>query len=76
MLVKKQYQSFLLRMWQVKENDHTTRLFSLENSHIAERYGFADIDALCAFLQTLLDTEESTFEGIDDMESDVEGQFA
>jgi len=47
---KQRYHSFLLRLWQVKENEHTTWRASLESSHTGERWGFADVDALCVFL--------------------------
>ena len=45
------YHSFLLRLWQVRENEHTTWRASLESSHTGERWGFADLDALCTFLR-------------------------
>ena len=45
------YLSYLLRLWQVQENEHTTWRASLESSHTGERWGFATLDALCAFLR-------------------------
>ena len=48
---KQRYHSFLLRLWQVKENEHTTWRASLESSHTGERWGFAGLDAVCAFLR-------------------------
>ena len=60
---KQRYHSFLLRLWQVKENEHTAWRASLESSHTGERWGFADLDALCTFLHErtaiLTDTEAS-----------------
>jgi len=44
------YLSYLLRLWQVQENEHTTWRASLESSHTGEKWGFADLDALCVFL--------------------------
>ncbi len=59
--------SFLLRMWNVRENDHMVCRYSLESSHTGEKWGFADLDALVAFLHqqtivvtgTLLDEESN-----------------
>lgn len=45
------YKSFLLRQWMVKVNNHTTWRFSLESSQTGTRWGFADVEALCAFLR-------------------------
>lgn len=45
------YHSFLLRVWQVQENEHAVWRLSLESSHTGKRWGFADLDALCAFLR-------------------------
>jgi hypothetical protein len=55
---KQRYHSFLLRLWKVRENEHTAWRASLESSHTGERWGFADLDALCVFLHeqtTILD---------------------
>jgi hypothetical protein len=49
--VKNQYYSYLLRLWPVKINDHTVWRVSLESSMTGEKWGFADIGALCEFLQ-------------------------
>jgi len=48
---KQRYLSFLLRLWPVKENEHTVWRASLESSHTGERWGFAGLDAVCAFLR-------------------------
>ncbi|MFN2108818.1 MAG: hypothetical protein ACK2UI_04095 [Anaerolineae bacterium] len=48
---KQRYHSFLLRLWQVKENEHTAWRASLESSHTGERWGFAGLDAAYAFLR-------------------------
>ena len=53
---KARYLSFLLRLWPVKENEHTTWRASLESSHTGERHGFADLDMLCAFLRGQIDS--------------------
>jgi len=48
---KQRYHSFLLRLWQVEENEHMAWRASLESSHTGERWGFASLDAVCAFLR-------------------------
>jgi hypothetical protein len=48
---KQGYRAFLLRLWEVKENEHTVWRASLESSRTGERWGFADLDALCTFLR-------------------------
>ena len=48
---KQRYHSFLLRLWQVNENEHIAWRASLESSHTGERWGFAGLDAVCAFLR-------------------------
>jgi hypothetical protein len=48
---KQRYISFLLRLWPVKENGCTIWRVSLESSHSGERWGFANLDALYAFLR-------------------------
>ncbi|MBN2393621.1 MAG: hypothetical protein JXR84_23010 [Anaerolineae bacterium] len=47
---KQRYLSFLLRLWPVKENEHSVWRASLESPHTGERWGFADVEALCTFL--------------------------
>jgi|GEM_PF-2297034 len=59
---KQRYLSFLLRLWPVKENEHTVWRASLESAHTGERQGFADVEALSAFLreQTAILTTDLT----------------
>ena len=47
---KQRYHAFLLRLWPVKAHGQTVWRASLESSHTGERWGFADLDALWAFL--------------------------
>ena len=56
------YLSYLLRLWPVQENEHTTWRASLESAHTGERQGFADVEALSAFLreQTAILTTDLT----------------
>ena len=51
---KQRYHSFLLRLWQVEENERTVWRASLESSHTGERWGFAGLDAVCAFLRRMI----------------------
>lgn len=44
------YQSYLLRLWWVDENGHSTWRASLENARTGTRIGFADLEQLFAFL--------------------------
>jgi hypothetical protein len=48
---KQLYHSYLLRLWPIKENEHTIWRASLESPHTGEKWGFADLDAVCAFLR-------------------------
>jgi hypothetical protein len=51
-LVKpKEYLSFLLRLWRVKQNDENGWRASLENPHTGEVRGFASLEALWNFLR-------------------------
>jgi hypothetical protein len=43
---KQRYLSYLLRLWPVKENEHTVWRASLESPHTGERWGFANVEAL------------------------------
>jgi hypothetical protein len=45
------YISYLLRLWPTKSGDETVWRASLEDSETGERRGFADLDALLAFLR-------------------------
>jgi hypothetical protein len=44
------YLSFLLRLWQVKQNSEESWHASLEDPHTGERHGFANLEALMKFL--------------------------
>jgi hypothetical protein len=44
------YLSFLLRLWQVKQNGRETWRASLEDPRTGERRGFASLEALMEFL--------------------------
>jgi hypothetical protein len=51
-LVKtKEYLSFLLRLWRVKQNDENGWRASLENPHTGEKRGFASLELLVDFLR-------------------------
>ena len=66
--VKNQYYSYLLRLWPVKLNNHTVWRVSLESSSTGEKWGFADIGELCAFLhkQTVKGSDADTDTGGDE----------
>ncbi len=44
------YLAYMLRLWEVSDNGEMIWRASLENPHTGERRGFADLDALFAFL--------------------------
>jgi hypothetical protein len=48
---ERRYISYLLRLWQTTSGDETAWRASLEDSETGERKGFADLDALLAFLR-------------------------
>ena len=45
------YMSYLLRLWQAEREGTLTWRASLECAHTGERWGFASLAALCAFLE-------------------------
>ena len=51
----RQYISYLLRLWRTKSGDETVWRASLEDSETGERRGFANLDALLAFLRQQTD---------------------
>ena len=63
--VNNQYQSYLLRFWIVKLNDHMVWRASLESSNTGEKWGFADLSELCSFLenQMVIWMEEDSVKG-------------
>jgi hypothetical protein len=44
------YQAYMVRLWRV-EGDHETWRFLVEDAHTGQRWSFADLAALCAFMQ-------------------------
>ncbi len=51
------YLAYLLRLWQVRREGHLLWRVSLESPHTGERWGFADIDQLLAFLRMKTEAE-------------------
>jgi len=49
------YRSYLLRVWRVSGEETATWRASLESPHTGERWGFADLDELVAFLRRQID---------------------
>lgn len=47
---KRQYQAYLLRIWQIKDAGQLVWRASLEDPHTSKRRGFASIEALLDFL--------------------------
>jgi hypothetical protein len=47
---ERRYRSFLLRLWQVRQNSEESWHASLEDPHTGERHGFANLEALMKFL--------------------------
>ena len=45
------YLAYMLRLWQVRDNEEMLWRASLEDPHTGERRGFASLEMLCAFLQ-------------------------
>jgi hypothetical protein len=45
------YLAYMLRLWQVGSGEELTWRASLENPHTGERRGFANLEALVAFLE-------------------------
>ena len=48
---EQRYLSYLLRLWQVKTSSGLVWRASLESSRTGHKQGFADLDALYAFLR-------------------------
>lgn len=53
---EKDYHSYLLRLWRVKEDGHTWRA-SLQEVQSGELYGFTELGELFAYLEELLNPE-------------------
>ena len=60
----RRYLSFLLRLWQVKQNGDETWRASLEDSRTGARHGFASLGALIKFL--FQQTQSGKGEKLDD----------
>ncbi|MBM3127445.1 MAG: hypothetical protein FJ009_02275 [Chloroflexi bacterium] len=57
------YLAFMLRLWQVRDNDEMSWRASLEDPHTGERRGFASLEMLVAFLREQTRAEDDqTFE--------------
>jgi hypothetical protein len=48
---KRGYTSYLLRLWSIEDKGRLVWRASLESPHSDERWGFASLDALFAFLR-------------------------
>lgn len=48
---RRDYLSYLLRVWRVEVRERTIWRASLESPHTGERLGFADLEALCRYLR-------------------------
>jgi hypothetical protein len=45
------YLAYLLRLWQVNDDEGPVWRASVENPHTSERHGFANLELLFAFLE-------------------------
>jgi hypothetical protein len=61
----RKYLSYLLRVWRVEEDGEFAWRASLEVTHSGERYGFATLDGLFAYLkeQTQINGEKDVIRG-------------
>lgn len=53
------YHAFLLRLWQISNDDEGTWLASLEDSRSGEKHGFASLEALLEYLRQITRREEN-----------------
>jgi len=60
---ERRYISYLIRLWQVKDSGGLVWRASLESSRTGERQGFADLDALFAFLRQQTGSIASDYDG-------------
>ena len=49
------YMAYLLRLWQITSDGNIVWRASVESPHTGERHGFADLQALFAFLEEKTD---------------------
>jgi hypothetical protein len=52
----RRYESYLLRLWESDEAGQLVWRASLESADTGERRGFADLDSLLAYLETVCQT--------------------
>jgi hypothetical protein len=62
------YASYLLRLWQVQDNDHWMWRASLESSQSGEKWFFANLDDLLVFVRTKTSELSLDFEGHDSLQ--------
>ena len=54
-----EYYAFLLRLWRTSSHGNAVWRASLESAQTGERYGFADLASLVAFLEEQTDGDAS-----------------
>jgi hypothetical protein len=54
-----EYYAFLLRLWRTSSHGNVVWRASLESAQTGERYGFADLASLIAFLEEQTDGDAS-----------------
>ena len=52
-MAARRYESYLLRLWESDQSGELVWRASLESTHTGERHGFADLDSLFAYLETV-----------------------
>ena len=63
---KKNYRSYLLRLWVENENGKRAWRISLENPFTGERRGFANLIDLCTYLKEKMQAENENQEVSDE----------
>jgi hypothetical protein len=63
------YVSYLLRLWQVQDNDHWLWRASLESSGTGEKWFFANLDDLLMFVRTKTSEHSLDFEAHNKLQS-------
>jgi hypothetical protein len=54
MVDERGYLAYMVRLWSVHHDGELVWRASAENAHTGERHAFADLTALCEFLQTVV----------------------
>lgn len=54
----KKYHAFLLRLWQIENEDENIWRVSLEDSRTGEKHGFASLEAAWQYLKEILKNEQ------------------